>query len=161
MKEVDSADLSTHSRPYTVGVSIAVLLIFVIAFFHLWKFAFKKIKKCLNPPQLESVITEIPPRDHGDRKLSTNCIQQLEMVVKYEEELPGFGTNLKSQRVNRYNKRAMSEYSGTKLKERKKSIKHKRNSVVQANFNDSSDQRLSAVGITFLAGYSHRHVNDG
>lgn len=121
---------STHTRPYTVGFSIASLLIFLIALFHLWKFIFKKVKKWLNPNhKLEAVITEVPLPDHGDRKLSTDCIQQLDMVINYEDELSEI--TLKPKRVFC---RSLSEDMGRKALERKKSIKRKRNSVAQPNF---------------------------
>lgn len=155
MSDFDEHDPST--RPYTVGVSIAVLLIFLIALFHVWKFIFKKVKKWLNPTQLEAVITEIPFPDHGDRKLSTDCIEQLEMIIRYEKEFSEINRNPK--RAIRYC-RSLSENSG-KVLERKRSVKRKRNSVTQQNIHQYFVQPSSTGGITFLAGYSHRHVNEG
>lgn len=154
MSEFDS---STHTRPYTVGVSIAVISICIIALFHLWKFIFKKVKKWLNPTQLEAVITEIPLPDHGDRKLSTVCIQQLEMIIKYDDELSKINLNPKR---NRYC-RSISENAGRNILERKKSLKRKRTSFVQKKCSQTLVQPNStSVGITFLAGYSHRHVDE-
>ena len=157
LRKMSSFDPSTHTRHYTVGVSIAVLLIFLIAIFHLWKFVFKRVKRWLNPTQLEVVITEIALPEHGDRKLSTNCIQKLEMFINYDDDLPR-NSNLNPQRAKR---RSLSESSGRKILERKKSIKRKRNSIVQCNCSQSIIQPSTTMGVTFLAGYSHRHVDEG
>lgn len=156
MSTLDIDDPSTHTRPYTVGVSIAVLLIFLIALFHLWRFVFKRVKRWLNPTQLEVVITEIALPEHGHRKLSTNCIQKLEMFINYDDDLPR--NNVNSQRTKR---RSLSESSGRKVLERKRSIKRKKNSIVQCNCSQPITQPSTTMEVTFLAGYSHRHVDEG
>lgn len=68
-----------HTRPYTVGVSIAVVLIFLIAIFHVWSFIFKKIRKRFHKTEFE--IVEIPVTNNSGRKISAACIQQLDMVL--------------------------------------------------------------------------------
>lgn len=151
----DYQDLSTQTRPYTVGVSIAVFLIFLIALIHVWKFLVKKIKKCLNSNQLETVITEVPPSHHEGRKISSSCVHQLEMVLKYDDEVAGINV-LHTQ--SRMCKRSLSENLGRL--ERKRSVKRKRNSISNQKVRESSDQESQISRATFFAGYSHRHIND-
>lgn len=151
----DYQDLSTQTRPYTVGVSIAVFLIFLIALIHVWKFLVKKIKKCLNSNQLETVITEVPPSHHEGRKISSSCVHQLEMVLKYDDEVAGINVFHTQSRMC---KRSLSENLGRL--ERKRSVKRKRNSISNQKVRESSDQESHISRATFFAGYSHRHIND-
>lgn len=71
---------SDHSRPYTIGFSIAAILILLIALFHLWRFVFKQIKKFVNRNDLGTII-EVPSTHNATRRISKRCVQKLEMVV--------------------------------------------------------------------------------
>lgn len=145
---------NVQTRPFTVGVSIAAVLIFLIAIFHVWKFIFKKIKKWLNSSQPEIVVPEIQVSQNEERKVSLACIQQLEMILKYEDELG-------SVRIKRTPYlRSMSEGSGTRKLERKRSVKKSRHSIVHHKHRQSFSEQNDAATITFFAGYSHRHIND-
>lgn len=147
-----SAGYSDHTRPYTIGVSIAAFLIFLIAIFHVGKFIFKKIKKCLNSSNQEEV-TEIPVKRNDDRKLSLACIQQLEMTLRYEDEVSGVREIYKRPFM-----RSLSEAARTKKLERSLKTRHSiaNNKYRQPSFTEQFD----TPKITFLAGYSHRHIND-
>lgn len=151
MGEIESKDLSTHTRPYTVGVSIAVVLIFLIAIIHLWKYLLKKIKKWLNQNELEVIETEISNPHVEGRKLSTSCHQQLQMILKYEDEVAGIKLcHTQKRKINR----SLSENEGRSKK--KQSQKCRKYSL--------SQQRQRKIDPTekliFFAGCSHRHVNE-
>lgn len=146
-------DPSVHTRPYTVGVSIAAVLIFVIAIFHVWKFIFKKIKKWLNLSQEDPVVIEIPVSPNEERTLSSACIQELEMVLTYEDE----STAIHKQRVPYL--RSMSEGSGMRKLEKKRSSRRTRDSIAHQKQRLSLSQQ-NIASMKFFAGYSHRHIND-
>lgn len=154
MSTVQSGASETHTRPYTLGVSIAVVLIFLIAIFHAWKFVFKKVKKWINGAhQVEAAVIEIPIPHQFDRKVSSACIQELEMVLKYDDETAGISLHHVQKRP--VIMRSYSEDSGvTKLK-RKKSLRRMRHSI-------GNNKMRQVCGVpenklTFFAGYSHRH----
>lgn len=132
-----------QASPYglTVGFSIAAVLIFLIAMLHIWKYLFKKLRKWWNPPtQMEGpVMPEISVQHHGDRKVSSTCTHQLEMFLKYEDEVSGINFTHKERNCN--------------IKGFKKS------SMKQQRFSTPSPQP-EVEKITFFAGYSHRHIND-
>lgn len=140
---------SDPARTYTVGVSIAAVLIFLIAIFHIWRFIFRKIRKCWNFPEeidLEAFETEIPVQE---RKLSTFCIQQLEMVLQCDENFTR--VDFKKKQVNKPScSRSVSLNVGKSRAERKKSFKRS----LRRPSNRSNEP------LTFFAGYSHQHVNE-
>lgn len=150
----DSQDLSTHTRPYTVGVSIAAVLIFFITLFHIWRFALKKIKKFLNINQLEAVIVEIPEKNHEGRKLSSSCVQQLDMILSYSDD-PSETYLVHTQK--RVSRRSLSENS-SRLETN--SARRKRNSIAGQRERQSTSQQENVSKAIFFAGYSHRHIND-
>jgi hypothetical protein len=143
--DVKDRDTTSYTRPYTYGVSIAAVLIFLIAIFHVWKLIFKQIKKLNETNQLETVVTEIPTI-RQDRKLSASCIHQLEMVLHYDDKVNGI------QLQHTQNRSRNSRKS-----ERKSS---RRNSGVSEKFQRFSSEKIESEKITFFAGYSHRHIND-
>lgn len=150
------SDPLVHTRPFTVGVSIAAFLIFLIAIFHVWKYIFKKIKKWLSSTQPEVIeVTEIPATRIEDRKLSLACIQQLEMILKYEDEVSGVG-NVYKQRPSYM--RSNSEGSAIRKFERRKPLKRTRHSIAHAKHRRSISEQNDAATITFFAGYSHKHI---
>lgn len=121
LQDMSNFDSSTHSRPYTVGFSIAAVLIFFIAIFHFWKFVLKKFKKWLNSsqPHLEPLEEEIPPSQNYERKLSSVCVKQLEMILEYEDEpsdikvrhtqAPPFTRSLSGRYLNLIRSRLMND----------------------------------------------------
>lgn len=148
-----SAGYSDHTSPYTIGVSIAAFLIFFIVIFHVAKFIFKKIKKCLNSSHPEDAETEITVKRYNDRKLPLACIQQLEMTLRYEDEVSGVKEIYKRQYI-----RSLSEAAVIKKPERSLKTRHSigPNKYRPQFFSEQCD----TPKITFLAGYSHRHIND-
>lgn len=64
-----TVDVSKKSQPYTIGFSIAVVLIFFIAVLHLWRLIFKRIKKRMNS-ETEFVPVEISLYQ-ADRRVSS------------------------------------------------------------------------------------------
>lgn len=78
---------SDHSRPYTIGFSIAAILILLIALFHLWKILFKQIKKLVNRDELGTIVEVPSPRSsQATRRISTRCVHKLEMVVVCDDQ---------------------------------------------------------------------------
>lgn len=71
---------SDNSRPYTIGFSIAVILILLIAIFHLWRILFKQIKKCVNRDELGTIV-EVSSDFNGTRRISKKCIHKLEVKL--------------------------------------------------------------------------------
>lgn len=76
---------SDHSRPYTIGFSIAAILILLIALFHLTRIVFQQIKKCVNRNELGTIV-EVPAPRRATRRISTRCVHKLEMVVVCDDE---------------------------------------------------------------------------
>lgn len=148
-----------HSRQYTVGFSIAAVLIFFILIIHLGRFIFRKIRKCLNKDSVEVIVTEIPVTQNDERKLSTHCIQQLELILKVEDEVSGIEL-CDSQRRAFF--RSNSDNIKTLKHQTKRSTQRYRHSTVHRSqrLGQSFKQPSESKKNTFLAGYSHRHVND-
>lgn len=135
---------TSHSRPYTVGVSIAVVFIFLIAIFHVWRYFFKKIRKWLKSNQPEEVIIEVPsPNNGGERKLSSTCVQQLEMILKYSDEPEGIEVVHKQKRTL-----SLNSGSGGKIPIDSRRQQKRFQSFTHAPSNNE---------ICFLAGFSHLH----
>ena len=140
---------SSHTRPYTVGVSIAVVLIFLIALLHLWSFIFKKIKKRLNSTDFEVIETEIPVKRIDGRKISSSCIQHLDMILKYEDEVDG-------EKLSHNEFRTKSLVNKTR-KFKSEEINSKSRS---ASLNQKTKSSQRGDKIIFFAGYSHQHNNE-
>lgn len=145
-------DLSSHTRPYTVGFSIAAFLIFFIVIVHLSRFIFRKVAKCLNDDQVEVIITETPVKQNDGRKLSTNCVQQLELILRVNDEVSGI--DLRQTQRREIIARSNTEHLTT---QKKRSTNRNRHSTVHQNRKHKREQPYE---ITFLAGYSHKHIND-
>lgn len=144
----DSDHPSAHTRPYTVGVSIAVVLIFVIAILHVWNFIFKKIKKRFDLANLE--VEEIPARRDSGRKISSACIQQLEMVLTYEDK--AFGKDFPKQSCST-TVTVEPNTNFSKVGSRFPKISQKPGHSFKKGPIDSGK-------IVFFAGYSHHHIYD-
>lgn len=143
------------SVEYTFGAAIAVIIIFFVAIYHVWRFILKKIKQInLSASQLETVVAEIPPIQVEGRKLSSAYIQKLEIFVQYEKNNAGVKI---SQTKNRAFLRSQSE-CGTKL-ERKFSVRRKRNSIAHHKIRQFTDQSNSTKKPSFFAGYSHQYAD--
>lgn len=152
-----SEDLSNHSQQYTVGFSIAAVLIFFILIIHISRFIFRKVKKCLNRDPVEVIITEIPVTYNDERKLSTNCVQQLEMILKVDDEVSGINSNHRRA----YFRSNSENVDALKLKRKGSTRRHRYSTVHRSRrIGQSLKQSNGPSKITFLAGYSHRHVND-
>lgn len=138
---------TTHTRPYTVGVSIAVVLIFLIAIFHVWNFIFKKIKKRFNQTEIE--IVEIPVKDNSGRKISAACIQQLEMVLTCDDQVFE-------------NDEAKQTFKTTVTVERNKVSEKGTRHVISTQKQGQTIKSVTVDSekIVFFAGYSHHHIND-
>lgn len=138
---------SAHTRPYTVGVSIAVVLIFLIAIFHVWSFIFKKIKKRYNKTEFE--IVEIPIKDNSGRKISAACIQQLDMVMTCDDKVFDDEAGKQSFRTTVNFKQDIVSEKGTP-------------EVISSRKSRQPNKyvRIDAQKIVFFAGYSHHHIND-
>lgn len=139
---------STQTRPYTVGVSIAVVLIFLIAVLHVWNFIFKKIKKRFYTADLE--VEEIPVREISGRKISSACIQQLDMVLTYDDEI------CEKDFTNPRCLPTVTVERNIKISEKRSlrpMVSHKpRQSIKNVPINSGK--------VVFFAGYSHHHIND-
>lgn len=148
-QSADNHDFSHQRRPYTVGVSIAVVVIFIIAIFHVWRYTLKKIKKYLNSNQVEDII-EIPSqREHEGRKISTSCIQQLDLFLQIEDEK--YGINL----VHTERKSRKSFSRDSKMLAKRHSMKSGKNST-----SSKVQEICRQPKATFFAGYSHCHNSD-
>lgn len=140
-----------HTRPYTVGVSIAVVLIFIIAIFHAWNYLFKKIKKRLSKSdfELDEVEVEVPVGQLGGRRVSSAFIQELEVIgydVSFENEL----FNTKESR----GAKVFDKSQSLKNFERSPSRQIRKLSLQHQKYRQSGDK------IIFFAGYCHQHNND-
>lgn len=136
-----------HTRPYTVGVSIAVVLIFLIAILHVWSFIFKKIKKRINKTDFE--IVEIPVGDNSGRKIYSARIQQLDMVLTCDDEVFE-------------NDAAKQSFQTTVTVESNKNSKKGTRHVVSSQKPGQSIKSVTVDSkkIVFFAGYSHHYIND-
>jgi ABC-type nickel/cobalt efflux system permease component RcnA len=76
----DSGSDLDNSRPYTIGFSIAVILILLIAIFHIWRILFKKIKKYMNHDELGTIV-EVSSDFNGARRISKKCVHKLEVKL--------------------------------------------------------------------------------
>lgn len=126
------SEVQNH-RPYTVGVSIAAGLIFLITIFHIWKFVIRKLCDSPEAVGLEAVETEIAL---PERKLSSLCIQQHEMVLHYDCEMVQVDVDKKRILISR-------SLSGKKI-----------------NRSHNLKRENESCAVTFFAGYSHQYVNE-
>jgi hypothetical protein len=128
----------SYSRPYTIGVIIAVILIGIIGFLHLWRKIFKFIKK---RNESEVVPHEIEIMTGERRVSSASCIQiQQKSSVKHKQ------TFKKKSQKNFVNPKKFNPNATAAAYDRKLSFDH-----LTQNENVK----------TFFAGFSHRHSNDG
>lgn len=112
---------SDYSRPYTVGFSIAVILILIIGIFHLWRYLFRKIQKYMNRNELGSIVV-VPSDFSGSRRISKKCIKKIEVQIVCDDEEEGF------HHVER-------------------------RTILNGNSEDGQT-------VNFLAGYSHKHIDE-
>lgn len=156
MSSSSSRDTSQHTRPYTVGFTIAAVLIFFLVVVHLSRFIFRKIKKYLNGDPVELVITETPAVPGEERKLSTHCYQQLELILKVEDEVSSVSSTHKQKRpFLRSNSENVENWKMKRNQSRRSSTVNRTRKLGQ------SLKQPNEIGkVTFFAGYSHRHVYD-
>lgn len=147
------SDIHYH-QPFTVGVSIAALLIFLIAIFHIWKLIFKKIIKhhqtrwdSCDDEVIQSVETEIPL---PERKLSSACVQQLKIVLENKEEVL----------VNLNNCKKSRPAYGRSISENNKTTKFPRKKSFERSLRKTSNRPIEPSSFTLFAGYIHKHVDE-
>lgn len=142
-------DSSAQTRPYTVGVSFAFLLIFLIAMFHVWRYIFKEIKKCVREPEI--VPMEIPISNRDRRISSPLSVQQTGLKCEDDKFL-----RIKLSHKQRRQKliRSSSDNSRQLKTIKKNSSKRHRRSTRKQSF-ASRSQVEKENGLKFLAGYSH------
>lgn len=77
---------SQQSRPYTLGFTIAVVVILIIGMIHCWRRALKQVKKWVNNG-VETIPVEISVFIE-DRRISSApvCDQHFQMILKHEDE---------------------------------------------------------------------------
>lgn len=153
MSKAESLDPSDEVRPYTVGFSIAVLLILLIAIFHIWRIIFKHIKKIVNSSDsVQNIPVEISVEvPNGDRRVSSAaiCIQQLQMHLEYDDEVSEIKfSHQKRPKLERSISESSSKLKGKQPAGRRKTLVARESKNLQLN------------DVKFFAGYSHRHIND-
>lgn len=158
---------SNRTIQFTVGVSIVVIVIAIVGFIHLWRYLFKKLLQYIAhrnqfymTTNLESVMTTPPPAIDDGRKLTSTSVHQFEKILK-TKDFPD------KRNIHRPSLQCIPEECDSIELQRSRTIcvKTPKNSTKfgDKKFRHSAYAARSSAAddkVTFLAGFSHRHIND-
>lgn len=122
--------LNFHSRPYTVGVYIAVIVIFLFLLFHLLRIVIKKWRKFIATRSRINSPVRVETKRATGRRLTARSVRRLHNQLKKD-------TNVRE--INQV------EFCNEKSKKFKKTVK-----IVDRGRQESE----------FFAGNSHLYINN-
>lgn len=157
MSSIDP-DLQLQTRPFTVGVLIGISVIAIFTIFHILRIVLKKIMKWLtksNEIAMEQAVIAIPRED--GRKLSSSCVNKLYNVMEKDIRISKINqTQFHIEKSEKFRSKQYERRTQSHRMRRKSS-----ESVNKKKFTQTLRPiRAKNCDTTFLAGFSHRYIQD-
>ncbi|KAG5667721.1 hypothetical protein PVAND_015692 [Polypedilum vanderplanki] len=77
----------SYTRPYTVGVSIAIIAVILFLLFHLLKFVIKHLKRIIEERNKRNRPVRIAVRREQGRRLTAKSVKRLQKELKKETKI--------------------------------------------------------------------------